>query len=110
MVRQHLPFVACLVLAVLPWHNAFSREGVEVVLVPLWSILTVQFLWLGLRSCKWWPFVVSGVFLGSAFYTYQSAWVFPGVLALFLVYKRFQERGFLRRYGWKLLILALIAV
>jgi len=110
MVRQYLPFVACLVLAVLPWHNAFSREGVEVVLVPLWLILTVQFLWWGFRSRKWWPFAVSGIFLGSAFYTYQSAWVFPGVLALFLVYKLFQERGFLRRYGWKLLILALTAV
>ena len=108
-VRQFMPFVACLVLAVLPWHNAFSREGVEVILVPLWLILTVQFLWWGLRSRKWWPFAVSGFFLGSAFYTYQSAWVFPGVLALYLVYKLFQERGFLRRYGWKLLLLALTA-
>ena len=108
-VRQWLPFVACLVLAVLPWHNAFSREGVEVVMVPLWLILTVQFLWWGLRSRKWWPFIVSGFFLGSAFYTYQSAWVFPGVLALFLVYKLFQEHGFLRRYGWRLLFLALTA-
>ena len=105
-VRQFMPFAACLVLAVLPWHNAFSREGVEVILVPLWLILTVQFLWWGLRSCKWWPFAVAGFFLGSAFYTYQSAWVFPGVLALILVYKLFQERGFLRCYGWKLLLLA----
>ena len=109
-VRQFMPFVACLVLAVLPWHNAFSREGVEVILVPLWLILTVQFLWWGLRSRKWWPFAVSGFFLGSAFYTYQSAWVFPGVLVLFVVYKLFQERGFLRRYGWKLLLLALTAI
>ena len=108
-VRQFMPFAACLVLAVLPWHNAFSREGVEVILVPLWLILTVQFLWWGLRSRKWWPFAVSGFFLGSAFYTYQSAWVFPGVLALFLVYKLFQERGFLRRYSWELLLLALTA-
>ena len=108
-VRQFLPFVACLVLAVLPWHNAFSREGVEVVLVPLWTTLAVLFLWWGLESHKWWSFAVSGLFWGSAFYTYRAAWVFPGVLGLFLVYKLFQERGFLRRYGSKLLLLVLIA-
>ena len=108
-VRQFLPFVACLVLAVLPWHNAFSREGVEVVLVPLWTTLAVLFLWWGLESRKWWPFAVSGLFWGSAFYTYRAAWVFPGVLVLFLVYKLFQERSFFRRYGWKLLLLTLIA-
>ena len=108
-MRQFLPFVACLVLAVLPWHNAFSREGVEVVLVPLWTTLAMFFFWWGLESRKWWPFAVSGLFWGSAFYTYRAAWVFPGVLVLFLVYKLFQERGFLRRYGWKLLLLALIA-
>ena len=108
-VRQFLPFVASLVLAVLPWLNAFSREGVEVILVPLWTSLAVFFLWWGLESRRWWPFAVSGLFWGSAFYTYRAAWVFPGVLVLFLVYKLFQERGFLRRYGWKLLLLALIA-
>ncbi len=109
IARRLLPFVACLILAVLPWHNAFSREGVEVVLVPLWTILAILFLWQGFQTDRWWPFVVSGLFWGSAFYTYQAAWVFPGVLALFVVYKLFQERGFLRRYGWKLLVLALVA-
>ena len=108
-VRQYLPFVACLVLAVLPWHNAFSREGVEVVLVPLWAILAILFLWWGLQSRKWWHFGVSGFFFGSAFYTYQAAWVLPGVLVLFVVYKMFQEIGFFTRYGWKLVFLALVA-
>ena len=96
-------------MAVLPWHNAFSREGVEVVLVPLWTILAVLFFWWGLRTTRWWPFVVSGFFWGSAYYTYQAAWVLPGVLVLFVIYKVFQEKGFLRRYGWRLLLLALTA-
>ena len=109
IVRRFLPFVASLIMAVLPWHNAFSREGVEVVLVPLWTILAVLFLWWGLQTTKWWPFVVSGFFWGSAYYTYQAAWVLPGVLVLFVIYKIFQEKGFLRRYGWRLLLLALTA-
>lgn len=108
-VRRFVPLVASLLIAVLPWHNAFSREGVEVVLVPLWAILAVLFLWWGLQTAAWWPFVVSGFFWGSAYYTYQAAWVLPGVLILFVAYKLIQERGFLRRYSWKLLLLALTA-
>ncbi len=109
LVRRFLPFVASLIMAVLPWHNGFSREGVEVVLVPLWTILAILFLWRGLQTASWWPFAVSGFFWGSAYYTYQAAWVLPGVLVLFVGYKIFQEKGFLRRYGGKLLLLALIA-
>ena len=52
IVRRFLPFVASLIMAVLPWHNAFSREGVEVVLVPLWTILAVLFLWRGLQTTQ----------------------------------------------------------
>ncbi len=107
--RRFLPFVACVMLAVSPWHNAFSREGVEVALVPLWSTLAVLFLWRGLGSQSWWPFVLSGVFWGSAFYTYRAAWVLPGMVALFLLYKTIQQRGFLRRYGARLLLTALTA-
>ena len=93
IVRRFMPFVAALILAVLPWHNLFSRRGVEVILLPFWAILAVLFLWLGTRDGRWWPFVISGFFWGSAFYTYQAAWLLPGVLVLFLIYKVLQERG-----------------
>jgi 4-amino-4-deoxy-L-arabinose transferase-like glycosyltransferase len=110
IVRQYLPFVACLLLAVLPWHTTFSRHGIEVILLPLWAILALLFLWQGFQSGRWWPFVLSGLAWGSAFYTYQAAWLLPGVLVVFLVYKLFQEPGFLRRYFWKLALLAIIAL
>ena len=109
-VRSFLPFIASFLLAILPWHTAFSRRGVEVVLLPLWAILAAFFLWQGLTTRRWWLFAVSGVFWGSAAYTYQAAWFLPGALVFFLVYKAFQERGFLRRYGWGLLLLALVSL
>ena len=110
LVRRFMPFVAALILAVLPWHNLFSRRGVEVILLPLWAILAVLFLWHGLGTGRWWPFAISGFFWGSAFYTYQAAWFLPGVLVLFLIYKALQERGFVRRYGRQLLVLALVTI
>jgi len=110
LTRRFMPFVAAMILAVLPWHNLFSRRGVEVILLPLWAILAVLFLWQGLRTGRWWPFALSGFFWGSAFYTYQAAWFLPGVLVLFLIYKALQERGFVRRYDHQLLVLALVTI
>jgi 4-amino-4-deoxy-L-arabinose transferase-like glycosyltransferase len=111
VTRRFMPFTASLLLAVLPWHVAFSRHGIEVILLPLWATLAVLFLWQGLRNPRrWWWFLLSGLFWGSVFYTYQAGALLPGVLVLFVIYKWLQERGFLRRYGRQLLILAAIAV
>ncbi len=109
-VRRFMPFIAALILAVLPWHTAFSRRGVEVILLPLWAILAVLFLWQGLGTGRWWLFAISGFFWGSTFYTYQAAWFLPGLLVCFLIYKAIQERGFLRRYGGQLLVLVFVMV
>ncbi|MCB0236229.1 MAG: glycosyltransferase family 39 protein, partial [Anaerolineae bacterium] len=91
-------------------HVGFSRRGVEVILLPLWASLAVLFLVRGLKSGKYWQFALSGFFWGSAIYTYQAAWLLPGVLALFLAYKTIQERGFWRRHGTRLLLLMAVAL
>jgi 4-amino-4-deoxy-L-arabinose transferase-like glycosyltransferase len=111
VARRFMPFAACLLLAVLPWHVAFSRHGIEVILLPLWATLAVLFLWLGLRHPRGWGyFVLSGLFWGSVFYTYQAGALLPGVLILFVAYKTLQEPGFLRRCGKPLLILGAVAL
>jgi 4-amino-4-deoxy-L-arabinose transferase-like glycosyltransferase len=109
ILRRWLPLVACLIMAVLPWHVSFSRQGLEVILLPLWATLAVFFLWQGLETLTWGSFALSGLFWGSVFYTYQAAWLLPGVLVLFLIYKLIQERGFLRLYAGRLALLALVA-
>ncbi len=101
--------MASLLLAVLPWFNAFSRVGIESILLPLWAVLTTLSLWIALGSRRWQDFAISGALWGGAFYTYQPAYFLPGLLVLFLLYKLAQERGFLRRYGLHLLVLAFAA-
>jgi Dolichyl-phosphate-mannose-protein mannosyltransferase len=110
LTRRFMPFVASVLLAVLPWHTAFSRHGIEVILLPLWATLAVLFLWQGLRAPPgWWYFAFSGLFWGSVLYTYQAGALLPGVLILFVIYKVLQEHGFLRRCGRQLILLVVVA-
>ena len=107
IVRRFLPFVACLIMAVLPWHNAFSRK----VWKSSWC-----------RSGPSADPVFSGgapddqdggrslyrVSSGAALLSYQAAWVSPVCCAV----RRLQSipgEGLPGRYGWRLLLLALTA-
>jgi 4-amino-4-deoxy-L-arabinose transferase-like glycosyltransferase len=108
--QRYVPLVAALILAVLPWHVALSRQGVEVALLPLWAALALLFLWQGLETGKTRHFAISGFFWGTCPYTYQAAVFLPGLLVLFLLYKVFQEHGFLGRYWRQLAVLALVAL
>jgi hypothetical protein len=66
-------------------------------------------LWMGLETRRSRYFAVSGFWRGTAPCTYHAAIFLPGMLALFLFCKLFQERNFLRCYWRQLAVLALVA-
>ena len=103
------------VLAILYWHLTFSRMGMEPILVPFFATLAFAALVHGLNagySAKsgWPSFVLAGLALGGSFYTYKAGYFVPIVAALFIGYAVIVERGFLRRHGRGLLLMALVAV
>src|SRR4030042_5904531 len=42
------------------WHIIYSRFGLEVITLPLFSSAVIYFLWRGIQSTRRWPFVASG--------------------------------------------------
>lgn len=83
-------------LATSYWHITYSRFGIEPVLLPLFITLASYFLWRGLRSKRRWPFIWSGLFLGTSLYTYQAARLWPFVIlsflgGLFLIDRHFRQ-------------------
>ena len=103
------------VLGILYWHLTFSRMGMEPILVPFFATLTFAALVHGLnsgysRKPRLLPFVLAGLALGGSFYTYKAGYFVPIVVALFVVYAIIVERGFLRRHGRGLLLMALVTV
>ncbi|TKJ30718.1 MAG: hypothetical protein CEE40_04290 [Chloroflexi bacterium B3_Chlor] len=76
------------------WHLSFSRLGYRGILLPLLASLSFYFFLSGWRRAKeetsTWPsivsFVLSGLFLGAAFYTYIPSRILPMVPACFALF------------------------
>jgi 4-amino-4-deoxy-L-arabinose transferase-like glycosyltransferase len=106
---------AALILAILYWHLSFSRIGMEPILVPFFATLAFAALarGLNLQDAGQQPhamFVVAGLALGGSLYTYKAGYFVPILAALFVAYAAVAERGFLRRHGRGLLVVALVAL
>jgi hypothetical protein len=99
-------------LAVSYWHLNYSRLGWEIILVPLFVIITIHFLWRALRSGRRTDFVCAGVCLGASMYTYQAARALPVLFILYLAVWSLMHNPAWRRYavgmGLSLLAAALV--
>ncbi len=87
--------LAALVLAILYWHLNFSRLGMEPIFLPLMLTLSLVFLWRGLsgasngqgnvRFVTIVDFVLAGLFLGGAEFSYKAGWFAPFLVVAFLM-------------------------
>jgi 4-amino-4-deoxy-L-arabinose transferase-like glycosyltransferase len=99
-----------LALAILYWHLSFSRIGLEPILVPFCATLAFAALARGLHTGKWPACALAGLALGGSLYTYKAGYFVPVVAFLLVAYAAVMERGFLRRHGRSLLLVALVTL
>ncbi len=104
-----IPILSAFWLATSYWHIIYSRGGLEVVTLPLFSCATVYFLCRGIRSETRWPFVVSGLLLGTSLYAYRGARFLPIFLLIFFGGWVLANRDFRRRQFLNLVLVAGIA-
>lgn len=69
--------LAALLGAISFWHVFYSRDGLRVVLAVPLTLLFFWFLWLAIRRTSRRDFILSGVALAMALYTYPSARLLP---------------------------------
>lgn len=96
-------------LAVSYWHLNYSRLGWEIILVPLFVIVTVYFLWRALKSGRPIDFVLAGVCLGASMYTYQAARALAILFVLYLVVWSLMHKRSWRRDGARMGLSLLVA-
>jgi 4-amino-4-deoxy-L-arabinose transferase-like glycosyltransferase len=104
-----VPIVSAFFLATSYWHIIYSRAGLEVVALPLFSSALIYFLWRGIRTERRWAFVVSGLILGASLYSYRGARFLPILLTLFFGGWVILSRDFRGRHLVNLGLVALVA-
>lgn len=92
------------------WHISYSRLGWEIILAPLFVIVTLYFFWRALRSGRWRDFLWTGLALGASLYTYQAMRFLPVLIALYVGYRILTDPAFWKAYGLKLTLSLLIAL
>lgn len=104
-MRTVMALLATFFMATSYWHIVYSRLAIEPILVPLFGILIVYCVLRARSSGRRAFFVLSGLLLGLALYTYPAAYFFPVlVLALWSVYA-WRDGQFLRTHWRDVLIL-----
>ncbi len=104
-----VPIISAFFLATSYWHIIYSRAGLEVVDLPLFSSALIYFLWRGIRTGSRWSFAVSGLILGASLYSYRGARFLPILLTLFFGGWVILSREFRRRHFVNLVLVALVA-
>lgn len=109
ILTQNVAILSCILLTFSRWHITISRIGFQVILLPLFIVLSFYWFFKGLKSKKKIDFILSGLVFGLGFYTYLPFRLMPLILLIFLVYKIFSEKKFFKGY-LKLLILFVLTM
>ncbi|MFQ5400527.1 MAG: ArnT family glycosyltransferase [Anaerolineae bacterium] len=97
LADRRIALIAAALLAVSFWHLLFSRLGFRAITQPLLQAFTVAALFRGLRRQQWGWFIVGGVFLGAAAYTYLAVRLFPILLLVAALPLLFSQRPYRRQ-------------
>ena len=80
-----LALVAAAGLAVSYWHVSLSRVGFRAILLIPVSALAIAFFWRAWTEGRTWDYVLAGIALALALYTYIAARLLPFVVAAFVL-------------------------
>jgi hypothetical protein len=106
-----LGFLYSFLLAVSPWHLAFSRYGDGEHALPILQVLLAVFLiYRAARFGRTRDYVLGGVVFGLSWYVYATNQIVPVIAATFFAYKSVASRVFLKRDWTKLILMAAVFV
>jgi len=98
--NQRTALIAAALLAVNFWPLFLSRVGLRAAAVPMMAALAIWLLFRGLQRSQsggqtgrsYAPFVIAGIALGLALYTYPAARTLPVIVALFWLLESISAR------------------
>ncbi|MEI7640417.1 MAG: glycosyltransferase family 39 protein [bacterium] len=98
MFNSWAAIIVTIMFAAARWHLHFSRSGHGTIMLPLTMALMIYFFIRALKHRDKWTFFVSGLAGGLCWHGYASGKLVTFGLMIFLMYKIFSEKLFLRKF------------
>ncbi len=108
LLNRKLGLLAAFFTAISYWHVIISRIGLRISLAPLWTSVTLYFLFRALRAGKRNDFVWTGMSLGLGLYGYMAFRIVPLLIVVLCALKLLLDRGpgfDLKRFVMNLIVL-----
>ena len=100
--------ISAFLVAVSFWPINFSRISFRANLLPTVLVFSFYFLFLGLRTKKWYFYAIGGFIFGIGMHTYIAWRIAPLILILLLVFVILSRKKFLKE-NWKLITIFLFS-
>jgi 4-amino-4-deoxy-L-arabinose transferase-like glycosyltransferase len=99
--------IASFLTAVSFWAINFSRISFRAIMLPAVLVFAFYFLWRGIKSKKFWPFIIGGFIFGIGLHTYIAFRIAPLILVFTLIFLVWENNNFFKTF-WKQILLFLL--
>ena len=86
---QRPALLSLFILAVMRWNWIETRNGYPSIQVPFYLFAALAFWAYWIKSRKKWAFILSALFVGIGFYSYQAFKIVPLLMAIYAAYEFF---------------------
>lgn len=104
---ERIGLISAFLTAVSFWAINFSRISFRANMLPAILVFSFYFLFLGLRTKKWWNFAIGGLIFGLGMHSYIAWRIAPIVLIAMLPFFILARKNFFQNY-WKSILIFLI--
>jgi len=101
--------IAGFLYATSAWAINFSRISFRANMLPFVLVFSFYFLFRGLRTNKWYDYLLAGAFFGLGVHTYIAFRIAPAILIAVLFALALSKKKFFRTY-WKSLAVYIVAM
>ena len=103
---ERIALISSFLSAVSFWALNFGRISFRANMVPTVFVFSFYFLFKGLRTKKWWDFVIGGIIFGIGMHTYTAWKIAPLIPLALLPIFYLTRKNFFREYWKKIIIFA----
>lgn len=109
MFGRRMALIAAFLISVAFWSLVFSRMAFRANMLPFVLAFSFYFLWKGIRTHGYWPFIFGGIFFGLGMHTYIAFRIAPLILLVSVFVFTLNRKRFLADFWKQIAVFVLFA-